>query len=75
MLPACLVLPALQLRELNLESSEGPLVLESAASLPPTLSKIFAVESHMAEVPGGRAASWQPAPQTAFSRFCLQPDP
>ena len=47
--------PAVQLLELNLESSEGPLNLESAASLPPSLSKIFAVESHMAEVPGGRA--------------------
>ena len=69
--PACPVLPALcclrclpdclphslslQLLELNLESSEGPLNFESATCLPPSLSKIFAVESHMAEVPGGHA--------------------
>ena len=42
----------LQLRDLSLESTDRPLVLAPGAALPPSLTKLFAVESRLAQVPG-----------------------
>lgn len=39
------------LKDLGLEGSDGPLVLESVAALPPSLTKLMAVDSNMVEVP------------------------
>lgn len=39
------------LTDLSLEGSDGPVVLQSAAALPPSVTKLLAVDSHMAEVP------------------------
>lgn len=46
----------LQLRDLGLESTDRPLELAAGASLPPSLTKLFAVESRLAQVPGALLA-------------------
>lgn len=50
------VLPS-QLRDLGLESTDRPLELAPCASLPPSLTKLFAVESRLAQVPGALGAA------------------
>ena len=51
--------PWLQLRDLSVESSDAPLRVAPSLSLPPSLTKLFAVESRLDEVPG--TPPWRPA--------------
>jgi hypothetical protein len=46
----------MQLRDLSLESTDRPLELAPGAALPPSLTKLFAVESRLAQVPGAFVA-------------------
>lgn len=58
-----------QLKDLGLEGSDGPLVLESVAALPPSLTKLMAVDSNMVEVPGG----CKPAPGLQLRQLLGEP--
>lgn len=61
----------LQLKELSAESSDGPLTVQSAATLPPSLTKLYAVECRLAELPGQLLTwplTWRPATPRATRR-------
>ncbi|EFN50759.1 hypothetical protein CHLNCDRAFT_142485 [Chlorella variabilis] len=61
-----------ELKELSAESSDGPLTVQSAATLPPSLTKLYAVECRLAELP--EAVSCLPHLESAYlSRNPLLP--
>lgn len=61
----------MQLKDLSVESSGAPLALQSPASLPPSLTKLFAVESNLTEVPGAWAEGLPACCQAARCRVLL----